>query len=188
MTDHAGPRRCECHPGTNFLHPPVEVTQFWPPVERFWRPFLLRPKRIYWSRGREKYETKAVGNGSSSSCFVSYEWIYLCLVFQKLKRASKTAPRVPRLGYFDERVPKLSSWGPAWSVIYNICISITLYLAADPNPISFSSINYDLTEDTLTVTLSILSCNIYCTFLIFIIFFYSFLFIINFIDAKPEIL
>ena len=31
MTDHAGPRRCECHPedpGSNFSHPPVEVTQF----------------------------------------------------------------------------------------------------------------------------------------------------------------
>ena len=31
MTDHAGPRRCECHPGTKVWHPPVEVTQFWHP-------------------------------------------------------------------------------------------------------------------------------------------------------------
>ena len=38
-TDHAGPRRCECHPGTKFWHPPVEVTQFLAPMERFWRPF-----------------------------------------------------------------------------------------------------------------------------------------------------
>ena len=30
-TDHAGPRRCECHLGTNFWHPPIEVTQFWHP-------------------------------------------------------------------------------------------------------------------------------------------------------------
>ena len=38
MTDHAGPQRCEhwfllgeceCHPGTKFWHPPIEVTQFW---------------------------------------------------------------------------------------------------------------------------------------------------------------
>ena len=39
MTDHAGPRRCKCHPGTNFWHPPIEVTQFW-------HPFFVRPKKI----------------------------------------------------------------------------------------------------------------------------------------------
>ena len=31
MTDHAGPRRCESHPETNFWHPPIEVIQFWRP-------------------------------------------------------------------------------------------------------------------------------------------------------------
>ena len=38
MTDHAGPRRCKCHPGTNFWHPPIKVTQFWHPS--------VRPKKI----------------------------------------------------------------------------------------------------------------------------------------------
>ena len=31
MTDQAGTRRCECHPGTEFWHQPVEETQFWRP-------------------------------------------------------------------------------------------------------------------------------------------------------------
>ena len=36
MTDHAGPRRFECHPGTKFLHPPVGK-QVLAPEEQFWR-------------------------------------------------------------------------------------------------------------------------------------------------------
>ena len=35
MTDHAGPRHCEDHPGTKFWHPPIEVTQFWQPRSGF---------------------------------------------------------------------------------------------------------------------------------------------------------
>ena len=46
MANHAGPRRCECPPGTKLWRSPAFVTQ-------------------------EKYETKFVGNGSSY-CFVSY--------------------------------------------------------------------------------------------------------------------
>ena len=40
MTAHAGPRRCECHPGTKFRHPPVEVTQFWHPKSGYGARFL----------------------------------------------------------------------------------------------------------------------------------------------------
>ena len=39
MTDHAGPRRYECNPGTKLWRPSVEVTQFW-------RPFFVRHKKI----------------------------------------------------------------------------------------------------------------------------------------------
>ena len=41
----------------------------------------------------------------------------------KTESGAKTAPRVPKLGYYDGRVPKLSSThatsrrGPSWSVI-----------------------------------------------------------------------
>ena len=35
MTDHAGPRRYECNPGTKLWRPPVEVTQFWRPRSGF---------------------------------------------------------------------------------------------------------------------------------------------------------
>ena len=60
MTDHAGPARCECHPGTNFRHPPIELTQFW-------RPFFLRPKRLYWSRGGVKVWNKSCWKWSKSN-------------------------------------------------------------------------------------------------------------------------
>ena len=35
MTDHAGPRRSECHLGSKFWHQPVEVTQLWHPMSGF---------------------------------------------------------------------------------------------------------------------------------------------------------
>ena len=35
MTDHAGPRRYECYPGTKLGRPPIEVTQFWRPRSGF---------------------------------------------------------------------------------------------------------------------------------------------------------
>ena len=69
MTDHAGPRCCECHPGTNFWHPPTEVTQFWHPRSGFGARFF-KPKKIKLYQ-KAKHETKVVGNGSSY-CFVSY--------------------------------------------------------------------------------------------------------------------
>ena len=37
MTDHAGPRRCECNPETKFWHPPRRSNQFLAPEEEFWR-------------------------------------------------------------------------------------------------------------------------------------------------------
>ena len=46
MTGHAGPRLCECHPGTKFWHPPVEVTPFWHPRSGFGARFLFeRPNK-----------------------------------------------------------------------------------------------------------------------------------------------
>ena len=48
MTDHAGPQHCECYPETNFWHPPVEVTQFWPL-------FFVRPKKIILAKRQGNY-------------------------------------------------------------------------------------------------------------------------------------
>ena len=40
MSNHAGPRRCKCHPGTIFWHPLIELTQFWHPKSGFGARFL----------------------------------------------------------------------------------------------------------------------------------------------------
>ena len=66
MTDHAGPR----HPGSNFWHPPVEVTQFWYPAAVL-APVFVRPKKIILIKRRGKSMKKVVGNGLSY-CFVLY--------------------------------------------------------------------------------------------------------------------
>ena len=58
MTDHAGPRRCEFHPGTNFWHPPIEVTQSWHP-RNVLAPFFCKAIKIILIKRRgKKYETK----------------------------------------------------------------------------------------------------------------------------------
>ena len=77
MTDHAGSRRCECHPGTNFWHPPIEVTQF-APEERFWRPFFCKAKKDYIDQeAGEECETKVVGNSSVTVLYTTEEFIFV---------------------------------------------------------------------------------------------------------------
>ena len=57
----------------------------------------------------EQYETKVVGNGFKFLfCFILMNLILFG--FSKTETGTKTAPRVPKLGYFDGRVPKLRSW------------------------------------------------------------------------------
>ena len=71
MTDHAGPLRSECPPGTKLWRPPAFVTQFWHLRSGFGARFrFARPTKLNSSEGK-KYETKGVGNGSTY-CFVSY--------------------------------------------------------------------------------------------------------------------
>ena len=131
MTDQAGPRRCECHPGTNFWHPPINVTPFWHPRRGFGALFLEGQKRLYWARGGGNYKTKVVGNGSSY-WFVSYGWIYFCLVFQKRKRAPKPLLWCQSLdtstGGCQNLVPGWHSQrrGPACSVIYPPCLASSI--------------------------------------------------------------
>ena len=88
MTDHAGPRRYECNPGTKLWRPPVEVTHFWRPKSSFGALFWKDQKRLYWSRGG--------GIVWNKSCWKWFKLlfgfiliIYICLVLQKLKRAPK---------------------------------------------------------------------------------------------------
>ena len=81
-------RRCECHPGTNFWHPPFEVTQFWHPRSGFGARFFKGQKRLYWPRGGGKVCNK--------SCWKWFKLLFyfilmnfFCLVFQKRKQAPK---------------------------------------------------------------------------------------------------
>ena len=97
VTDHAGPRRrCEFHPGTNFWHPPVEVTQFWHPRSGFGAHFFVRPFLVSFidEEAGEKYETKPL-----LGC---QNWITSTGGCQNL---------VP--GWHSQRR------GPAWSVMYS---------------------------------------------------------------------
>ena len=123
MTDHAGPRRCECHPGTNLWHPPIEVTKFWH-QGAVWRPFFVRPTKIILIKKRGKVWSKSCWKWSKLLfCFILMNWFLFGP--SKTQTGAKTAPRVPNLGYFDGRVPKFSSRltltiqrrTPAWSVI-----------------------------------------------------------------------
>ena len=67
MTDHAGPRRCECHTETSFWQPPSFGTQ-----GAVLAPVFCKAKKDYIDQeAGEKYETKVGGNGSSY-CFASY--------------------------------------------------------------------------------------------------------------------
>ena len=86
MTDHAGPRRWECHPGTKFLHPPIEITQFWHPRSGFGA-YFCKAKQEYMYIDQEagkKYETKVVKNWFKQCLFYTDEFILLPLLFKGL--------------------------------------------------------------------------------------------------------
>ena len=101
MTDHTGSRCCECHPGTKFWHLPVEVTKFWRPF-----PFLKDQTKI----NSSVWNSTATWTISNIFCFIIFPSLLINIFFLGLqKTVVKTAPRVPILGYFDGRVPKVSS-------------------------------------------------------------------------------
>ena len=75
MTDHAGPRRCKCHPGTNFNRRSNPVLA---PEVRFWCPFFCTAKKDYIDQeAGEEYETKVVGNSSVTVLFPTDEFIFV---------------------------------------------------------------------------------------------------------------
>ena len=113
-----------CQPGTKFWRPPVEVTLF----------FKAKKDYIDHEAG-EKYDTiKLLMMVQVTVLFHTYEFILFGL--SKTETGAKTASRVPKLGYFNGREPKLSSRatltkpGPAWSVIYCVFLRIPPPLAA----------------------------------------------------------
>ena len=130
MTDHAGPRLCESHPWTKFWPPPIEVIN---PVlateEWFWRPipFLKEQTKI----NSSVWNKTVPWTISNNFCFILFPCLLINIIFFDLTKngrqnrflGAKTAPWVPKLGYFDGRVPKVSSrWhsqrrGLAWFVI-----------------------------------------------------------------------
>ena len=117
MTDHAGPRLCESHPWTKFWPPPIEVIN---PVlateEWFWRPipFLKEQTKI----NSSVWNKTVPWTISNNFCFILFPCLLINIIFFDLTKngrqnrflGAKTAPWVPKLGYFDGRVPKVSSW------------------------------------------------------------------------------
>ena len=110
MTDHAGPRRCECHPGNICIwHQPNEVTQFWNPRSGFGARFFVRPKKIISIKRRGKsMRQKLLEMFQVTVLFHTDEFIFVWSF--KNGNGRQTTPRGPKIGYFDGRVPKLSSW------------------------------------------------------------------------------
>ena len=90
MTDHAGPRRCECHLGTKFRHLPVEVTQFWHQRSDFGARFLLKDQTIILS----VWNKTVTWTISNNFCVI----LFARLFFGLTKTGVKTATRVPKLG------------------------------------------------------------------------------------------
>ena len=108
MADHAGGLRSVVNPGTKLWRPPVEVTQFWRLKSGFGARFLYDQKRLYWSRGG-----LIVWNKSCWKWFkLLFGFILMNLFlfgFTKTKTGAKTAPRAPKLSYFDGQGPQLSA-------------------------------------------------------------------------------
>ena len=96
MTDHAGPRRYECNPGTKLWHPPCRSNTVLAAEEQFWRPFLERPKKIilikrWWNSVKQKL-LKMI----QVTVWIHTDHLYL-FGFTKTKTGAKTAPRAPKL-------------------------------------------------------------------------------------------
>ena len=91
MADHAGGRRSVVKPDT-----------------KVWRPFYGRPKKIIlikmrgiiWNKSCWKWFKLLFG-------FIPDEFIFVC--FTKTKTGAKTAPRAPKLSYFDSSIWKYKS-------------------------------------------------------------------------------
>ena len=72
-------------------------------------PVFVRPKEIILIKMRGKsMKQKLLEMVLVTVLFHAGEFIFV-LSFKNGKTGAKTAPRVPQLGYFDGRVPKLSS-------------------------------------------------------------------------------
>ena len=108
MTDHAGPRQCERHPGTKFWHPPIEVTQFGT---------LGAVLALVFCKAKKYYIVPEAGESMkqklSEIVQVTVEIVQVTDLFlfglSKTEAGAKTAPRVPKLGYFNGWVPNLSN-------------------------------------------------------------------------------
>ena len=109
MTNHTGPQHWECHPGTKFWHPPVEVTQF------RHRGVVLPPISVFERPNKNKFISMKQNcnlNHFQQLLFYNFPRLLINIIFLALQKTGiKTAPRVPKLQvYLDGRVPKFSSW------------------------------------------------------------------------------
>ena len=95
-----------CHPETNFLHPPIGITQFWYQRSCFAARFCKAKKDYIGQEAGESMNQKLLEMVQVTVLYHTDDFILFGL--SKTETAAKTAPRVPKLGDFDGRVPKLS--------------------------------------------------------------------------------
>ena len=72
------------------------------PEERLWHPFFVRPKKDYINQEAGKSMEQNLFEMVQVNALFHSDEFFVCLVIQKQK---KTAPRVPKLCYFNGRVP-----------------------------------------------------------------------------------
>ena len=104
MTDHTGPLRYECHPGSKFWHPPVEVNQFWHTRSgfRFWK--TPQKNSSVWNK-------TVTGTISNNFCLKLFPRLLINIIFFSLTKTLLGCQKlVP--GWHSQRR------GPAWSVIW----------------------------------------------------------------------
>ena len=103
LTDHAGRRRCECHLGTKFWHPLVEVA----------RGAVLAPVSDFERQCKYKFIRMKLNshlNHFQQPLFQTFPRLLINIIFFGLTNTgAKTAPQVPKMEYFDGRVPIVSS-------------------------------------------------------------------------------
>ena len=109
MTNPAGPRRCECHPGIKEWHPPVELAHFWHTRSGFGARFrFCNPNK-----------NKFISMKANSNLNHFQQLLFLTFPFPRLlnnlfffvftKNGCQNRCWVPKLSCFDGRVPKVSS-------------------------------------------------------------------------------
>ena len=125
-------------PGTKLLRPPVEVTQFWRLISAGFGAVLVFVK------SKKIISMKPNGNLNNFQHLLFHtipplNQSNLFLVLQKT--GAKTAPWVPKLGYFDGRAPQLSAGLTTERRRYRPYVHCALYISQFTDILLFYSIS-----------------------------------------------